>query len=53
LFITSGNDYARATRKYTHHTHKTFFYAVRKFYFDKKKARACHSSEQGLRIARA
>jgi len=33
---------------YTHiHTHKTFFYAVRKFYFDKKNARNYHIPQNG------
>jgi len=34
------------------YTHKTFFYVVRKFYFDKKKARNYHTSERGSRVTR-
>jgi len=33
------------------HTHKTFFYTVRKFYFDKKKARN-YQSKRGSSVTR-
>jgi len=42
------------THIYIHiHTHKTFFCAIRKFYFvNKEKARNYHSSERGSSVTR-
>jgi len=34
------------------HIHKTFFYVVRKFYFDKRKAKNYHNSERESSIMR-